>query len=556
MTIQRRLLAGLVGPTLVTEASRWSQHLGMDFRLSEADRYRVEVCVEELSTNLVKYGGSSCEGQPVLWSAEIDDGHLSLELVDRCAPFDPLTFEPAPIPGTLSELSAGGRGIQLLRVLSDGRRYEFCDGCNRFTLTFELEQPAQTPARPDGLGAVAIFRDVPESVVDEALGALTVKDIADDLPLLERGEATDSVLVLLEGELQVSLDRPDSEDFMPVSAGECVGEMSVIDDQPISAYVRALKGSRLLVIDADTFLNQVMAVPRVARNLISTQAARTRRNDQLAIDRMRQLMAAEQARREMEFARTIQASLLPAEPLLADDLRLDCVGRMRPARDVGGDFYDLFFLDDRHLLFIVADVSGKGLPAALFMVRAIAALRAQPRQEAPSEHHLEELMASLNEQLCDRNAARQFMTAFCGLLDLQTHRLRYVSAGHNPPLLAAGPTPFAYLREPINPPIGIVPGLRYRSGEAQLEPGSRFLIYTDGVTEAEDNAGRMLGEDRLLARVQSLPPVTSADLVDAVFAQVLMFADGAQQSDDITVLAIGRLAGSDRATQDTSHEGA
>lgn len=553
--IQRRLLAGLVGPTLVTEAGRWCQDLGTDFRLSDADRYRIEVCVEELSTNLVKYGGPSCGGQPVRWSVEVDDGHLSLELVDRCAPFDPLAFEPAPIPATLAELPAGGRGIQLLRVLSTGRRYEFREGCNRLTLTFELDQPAQTPARPDGLGGVTIFRDVPESVVDEALGALTVMNVADDVPLLERGEANDSVLLLLEGELRVSLDRPEGEDFMPVPAGECVGEMSVIDDQPISAYVRALKGSRLLVIDADTFLNQVMTVPRVARNLISAQAARTRRNDKLAIDRMRQLMATEQARREMEFARNIQASLLPAEPLFAGDLRLDCVGRMRPAREVGGDFYDLFFLDDRHLLFIVADVSGKGLPAALFMVRAIAALRAQPRQQAPSEHHLEELMASLNEQLCDRNAARQFMTAFCGLLDLQTHRLRYVSAGHNPPLLAVGPAPFAYLREPINPPVGIVPGLSYRGGEAQLEPGSRLLIYTDGVTEAEDDASRMLGEDRLLARIQSLAAAASADLVDAVFAEVQTFAEGAQQSDDITVLAICSVAGSDRSAQDASHDG-
>jgi sigma-B regulation protein RsbU (phosphoserine phosphatase) len=222
---------------------------------------------------------------------------------------------------------------------------------------------------------------------------------------------------------------------------------------------------------------------------------------------------------------------------------------MLPAREVGGDFYDLISLDDRHLLFIVADVSGKGLPAALFMVRAIAALRAQPRQLAPSEHHLEELLASLNEQLCDRNAARQFMTAFCGLLDLQTHRLRYISAGHNPPLLAVGPAPFAYLREPINPPVGMVPGLSYRGGEAQFEPGSRLLIYTDGVTEAEDHASRMLGEDRLLARVQSIPAAVSADLVDAVFAEVLTFADGAQQSDDITVLVIGRVAGPDQSAQ-------
>jgi sigma-B regulation protein RsbU (phosphoserine phosphatase) len=542
--IHRRLLTALVGPGLVHAASQWCQELGADLGLAHADRYRLELCVEELATNLVKYGGDACAGRRVDWSVEVGQAELRLELVDPCVPFDPLAYEVAPLAPTLAELQVGGRGIQLLREFSDAGAYEFRDGCNRLALTFALEQPARAPGRPDGLADVAIFDGVPAAMVDDALRPVTVLDVADDVVLLERGEANDAVLLVLRGSLRVHLDDPGGEDFLEIGAGECVGEMSVIDDRPVSAYVRALPGARLLVVGAHAFLERVLTVPGVARNVMSAQAERMRRSDALNVARMRQLMEMEQARREMGFARTIQASMLPAEPLLDDDARLDCVGRMRPAREVGGDFYDLFLLDRRHLLFIVADVCGKSLPAALFMVRAIAALRAQPRQETPSDQHLEELVASLNEQLCDHNAARQFMTAFFGVLDLETYRLRYVNAGHNPPLLAAGDAPFTYWGEPVNPPVGMVRGLSYRSGEVELGPRGRVLLYTDGVTEAEDPGGRMLGEDRLLDRCRSLTAEGSQALVDAVFSEVDEFADGARQSDDITVLAIGPGAGS------------
>jgi sigma-B regulation protein RsbU (phosphoserine phosphatase) len=539
--IQRRVLTGLVGPSLVAAASRWCQALGSDFELSDEDRHRIELCGEELATNLVKYGSASEEGQSVEWSADVSERRVLMSFVDECPPFDPLAYEVTEIPATLGELQLGGLGLQLLREFTDDQAYEYRDGRNRLTLTFALTEPAHAPARLEGLDKVTIFGLVPQVTVDDALGVLTVQDVVDDVTLMERGDSNNWVLLVLEGELRVYLDRPEGDEFIGVAAGECVGEMSVIDEQPVSAFVRALAGTRLIVIDADTFLNRVIAIPRVARNLMSAQAERMRRSDKLTIKRMRELMAAEQARREMDFARGIQASLLPAEPLFADDARLDCVGRMRPARDVGGDFYDLFFLDDRHLLFVVADVCGKGLPAALFMVRAIAALRAQPRGTSPSGSHLEELMAKLNDELCDRNAARQFLTAFCGLLDLDTYLLRYVNAGHNPPVLAIGDAPFDYLREPVNPPVGMVPGLGYRTGQVQLEPGSRLVVYTDGVTEAEDATTAMLGEESLLARVRGLPGAASTNLVDAVFTEVDDFAAGAQQSDDITVLAIGLL---------------
>ena len=536
--IRRELLTGLPGPALVSAASRWSQRFGEELGLGHADLYRVEVCVEELTTNLAKYGGEGCAGRPAHLSVEVHDQRLRLELVDACAPFDPLAVEPAPLPAALSDLALGGRGIQLLLGLSEDRHYEYRDGCNRLTLVFDLEQPVTPPGPPDGLAEVAAFRDVPAAALDEALGALTVQDVADDLPLLERGDANHSVYFVLAGAVRVYLDRPGGEDFTEIGAGECIGEMSVIDELPASAHVHATAGTRLLVVDAPTFLARVLAVPGVARNLMSAQAARTRRNDRVTIERTRRLMAMEQAQREMELAHDIQASLLPAEPLLPEDHRLECAGRMYPAREVGGDFYDVIHLDDHHLLFVVADVCGKGLPAALFMVRAIAALRAQPRGTPPSGDHLSTLVASLNDQLCERNPALQYLTAFFGLLDLRTRQLRYVNAGHPPALLARGDAPFVSLEDPVNPPVGMVPGLGYRPGEVRLEPGSRLLLYTDGVTEAEDESGGMLGEERLLAHCRSLTAGPSTDLADAVLSAAREFAGGAVQSDDITVLAV------------------
>lgn len=537
--IQRRLLTSPVRPGLVTIASVWCQALVSDVGLGHNDGYRIEVCVEEVATNLVKYGGCT---RPVRWSAEVEERRVRLQFVDECVPFDPLTYHPTPLPATLAELEVGGRGIQLLRALSDACSYEHVDGRNRLTLVFDLDEPAHAPKRPEGLREVSIFRHVADEVVDRALGALTVQDVGDDMLLLERGEPNHSVLLLLDGSVRVYLDRPDGDEYVPVGPGECVGEMSVIDDHPVSAHVRADGGSRLLVVDAHTFLTQVLALPEVARNLLSAQAERMRRADLLTIERMRQLMAMEQARRELEYARSIQASLLPEEPLFPGDARLDCVGRMRPAHDVGGDFYDVFLLDARHLLVIVADVVGKGLPAALFMVRAVSALRALPRRHDSSERELEYLMGTLNEQLCEHNAARQFMTAFCGVLDLETYRFQYVIAGHNPPLLSVGDGPFEYLREPVNPPVGLAPGLRFRGGEVQLDRAGRLLLYTDGVTEAQNGAGGMLGEERLVERCRSVPRGPAADLVDAVLDEVVRFADGAAQSDDITVLAVGLSA--------------
>ncbi|MBA4178085.1 MAG: cyclic nucleotide-binding protein [Leptothrix sp. (in: Bacteria)] len=372
---------------------------------------------------------------------------------------------------------------------------------------------------------------------------MTIQDIAGETIVLEPGEANHSVLLVLRGGLRIFLDQPGDGEFIEVGVGDCVGEMSVIDDHAVSADVVAAKGTRLLVIDSDTFLNRLMAIPPVSRNLISEMAERLRRSDQMTLRRMRKLMEMEQAQRELQYARTIQESLPPREPLFTGDARLDCTGRMRTAREVGGDFHDIFFLDARHVFFVMADVCGKGLPAALFMVRAVAVLPAQSGRQGLGGSCIENLVASLNHDLCNYNTAHQFLTALCGVLDLETNVVRYVNAGHNPPAMAGGAGAFRYLGEPVNPLVGMIPGLSFRAGEVELGPGDTLLLYTDGVTEAENSRGGMLGEERLLACPAAAKGAPAVQLADAVSEEIRQFAASAEQSDDITVLAICRPLG-------------
>jgi len=572
--MKQRLLTGPLDQSLVGATSSWLQTLGAEFNFSHEDLYRIDMCLEELVTNVVNYSGPQFARQPVNLHASIEAQRATFTLVDPAAPYDPFSRSPPTVAKTLAEFEIGGQGVHLVREFSDACRYERRDDTNQVELVFELAQPAKsqplTSRIPRGtdrrrqlesplpssvcdglhrrnakdrraLGFISwtqIFQGVPYAAIEDLLERMPIQDIAGEIILLKPGDANDSVRVVLQGRLKVYLDQPGSGDFIDVGVGACVGEMSVIDQRPASAHVVAEPGTQLLVIDENAFLNEVMAIPRVARNLMSTLSGRMRRSDELTIRRMRKMLEMEQAQRELQYARSIQKSLLPREPLFADDPRLDCVGRMCTAREVGGDFYDIFFLDPQHVFFVIADVCGKGLPAALFMVRAIAILRAQSGFERQSADYASRLIARLNDQLYEHNDAQQFLTAYCGILDLENLTLRYINAGHNAPAIAMGDGVFEYRGEPINPFVGMIEGIHYRAGEMQLKPGSVLLLYTDGVTEAEDTLGGMLGDDRLLARLNAAPARTARELVDAVFDDVADFAAGAQQSDDITVLTI------------------
>ena len=235
---------------------------------------------------------------------------------------------------------------------------------------------------------------------------------------------------------------------------------------------------------------------------------------------------------ELNIAREIQMSMLPQNFPKRDDYSLYAM--VHPAREVGGDLYDFLEVGDT-LFFLVGDVSGKGVPAALFMSITRAAFRFIGALGLP----IEEVMHRVNNSLCDGNHNEMFVTIFAGRLDLKTGRMDYCNAGHNPIVVVSPEGKASFLRAKSNLAAGLFVDFPYEGESLQVEPGSRLILYTDGVTEAERSDKTQFGEERLLEWAGKLNPDVSADASTLdLYAQVKHFTKNAEQNDDITILTV------------------
>lgn len=257
-------------------------------------------------------------------------------------------------------------------------------------------------------------------------------------------------------------------------------------------------------------------------------------------------MSAEQerVRSELAVARRIQLSALPAvQPPYAGNPAFSLFAEMHPAREVGGDFYDFFMVDATRCAVVVADVSGKGVPAALFMMRAKALLRQLLAEGLAPEQAMERA----NEGLSADNEENMFVTVWLGVLDCATGTLRYANGGHNPAILRCADGSVTWLRSRSGLLLGGFAGMPYKGFERTMAPGDALVLYTDGVTEAMDEEQRCYGNDRLEALVGSMGDVEPAQAAAAIEADVRAFAGTAEQADDITILVLryrgGRLEG-------------
>ena len=245
---------------------------------------------------------------------------------------------------------------------------------------------------------------------------------------------------------------------------------------------------------------------------------------------------------ELELGRRIQRAALPSDFPADDCFRL--AASMEPAREVGGDFYDFFPLGENLRVFLVADVSGKGVTGALYMMNAKTLLK-DALQDDPA-HDPAAALSAVNEELCRNNQAEMFLTVWAGVLDLETGRLAFASAGHNPPLrLRAGAAP-EWIRAKSGCPLGCFEGVSYKPREMRLAPGDALFLYTDGVTEAMDPSGALFGEGRLAETLAAADSRDPRALDVAVHAAVSSFAAGAPRADDLTILAVEYLGPPDR----------
>jgi phosphoserine phosphatase RsbU/P len=281
-------------------------------------------------------------------------------------------------------------------------------------------------------------------------------------------------------------------------------------------------------------------VPGVARNLMTVFAERMRINNNRITERVKATMELERLQRELHFAKDIQESMLPqGYPLFPERADLFCGGRMRAAREVGGDFYDAFFIDQDRLFLTIGDICGKGMPAALLMARTMTLLRSEATRRVRSQRqHVKDILDRVNRRLCENNTNSYFSSIFAAMFSASTGMLTYVNAGHNPPLISSSGSTFRFEAGPRNPVVGITAERHYRGGEVKLSSGDTLVLYTDGVTEAEDAESEQFGEDRLLSTLNSSQGQDASSIVDTLFEAVDVFTKRHQQSDDITVLVL------------------
>jgi len=251
--------------------------------------------------------------------------------------------------------------------------------------------------------------------------------------------------------------------------------------------------------------------------------------------------ARERMESELRIARDIQMSMLPVhETALEGRKEIELAASLEPAREIGGDLYDFFFIDKDRFCFLVGDVSDKGVPAALFMARSKAILRNAVLKGSSTP---EQIFSMANGELTEGNEMLMFITAFLGILNVRTGELIFSNAGHVPPILLKASGECSLLHLPPGKPLGITKGAQFSVRSLHLDRGDGLLVFTDGITEAMNGNDAFFGDERLYSLVQALsPPKDMGTLKQAVLKEVKDFTGSRSQSDDITILCL-RFAG-------------
>ncbi len=259
-------------------------------------------------------------------------------------------------------------------------------------------------------------------------------------------------------------------------------------------------------------------------------------------DSIKELVATTAANERMEselnVARKIQLDLLPKDFSEAKRKVGDLHAYLNPAREIGGDLYDFFFIDDEHLCFTVGDVADKGVSAALFMVCAKKMIKSYAVKGGTDRLSPAEITGEINEMLCNDNATATFITLFIGILNVKNGELRYANGGHVPPIFVDCGSEPQYRKDVSGPAVGVRPGFRYKDITTALQPGGVVFLCTDGVTEAMNEEDKLFGDKRLLDDFSSMKDKSCKEVVDGILYEVRMHAGTAPQSDDIAMLML------------------
>lgn len=384
-----------------------------------------------------------------------------------------------------------------------------------------------------------IFSNFTSEEVQHIVSLSEIRKLEPGEILISPGQFNDVFFLLTAGTLQIVLEKDGAQFSIPIHAGECLGEMSLLMERPTSALVLALHDSQVLCVPENVFWDHIMTTRQGARNLMSLMAARLQRTNHALIREAEEQLKYKHLEKELEAAGKIQANIVPdGRHLFPNRPEIDAFALIKQAREVGGDFYDALVIDDEHIYLAIGDVSGKGMPASLFMVRAFTFLRLL----VSNNPGFEDVISSLNELVFRKNENMMFISIFAGVLNLRTGVLRYVNAGHNPPFASLGGGAFRLLDNANAPPVGITEEMPFPIQELQIQPGDTLVLYTDGIPEALNNADIMYEITRMEQLFNQQPFPTMQALIQTLEEDAESFVGDRSQYDDFTAFAIRFLS--------------
>ena len=403
------------------------------------------------------------------------------------------------------------------------------------------------------LARIPFFTDLPSEELDRLVAEMDVVNLDSGDILFREGDPGEHLYVVVNGELEI-LMAPDTDDELILNVlyeGEYLGEMSLI--QPgghRTASARARGDVVLLSMDRKQFRNLLQRHPELANEMVNVLSQRldntnistfrdlTEKNRQLqkAFDELKaaqeQLIEKERLERELKVAADIQMSILP--DVLPVHEHYDFGGRILPARQVGGDFYDVFHLGDNKFGVLIGDVADKGVPSAIFMARAHALIIA----EADDAMTPGEVLRRTNKHITRLEKSVQFVTALYGVLDTATGEFSYARAGHEPPLLLHEHGDVHRLPHQPGMALGLWENIALDEYRLFLPKGSLLVMFTDGMTDCRNPRGEPFGLERIKKTMTGLVTLSAQEACNQLFESLMEYQKGSKQDDDVTLVAV------------------
>ncbi|HET9914464.1 MAG TPA: SpoIIE family protein phosphatase [Anaerolineales bacterium] len=403
------------------------------------------------------------------------------------------------------------------------------------------------------LARIPFFTALPSNELDRLVTELDVVNLKSGDILFREGDPGEHLYVVVDGELEI-LMGPDTNDELILNIlhqGEYLGEMSLIQPGGLrTASARARGDVILLSMSRSQFRDLLRHYPELSTEMVSVLSQRldstnvatfrdlTAKNRQLqkAFDELKaaqeQLIEKERLERELKVAADIQMSILPNVLPVHD--KFDFGGRILPARQVGGDFYDIFVLDENKIGVLIGDVADKGVPSAIFMARVHALIIA----EADNADTPGEVLRIANKHITRLEKSTQFVTALYGVLDTKTGEFSYARAGHEPPLLMHEHGDVQRLPHKPGMALGLWENILLDENSLLLPSGSLLVMFTDGMTDCRNPKGEPFGLDRIQMAMAGLSATAAQPGCDRLFDTLMMYRSGAKQDDDVTLVAI------------------